>query len=1495
MKSLRKALFMSSAPDFLSLIESAGIDEFFPQKQPSSTAKTPSKRSSSKATPDFFSELPDVVGGGEPAQRPKQKPDFFAGMEPEPLKVSTTPYDAPDLTPEQLKGMSLEERQQYAKDLVTEREYRTSKGMTKGALSGLTFGLSEKIPGLAPEEGEYLASFGEFLGSALPISKLYNYLGKPLVSLAAKSPKYAQGLQSLARMTGFGLTGAAYEGGKDTIKTGEVPSAEELAMYGLQWAAFDGALQLAGKAVSFLPKLKTIAQANNVPERQVVNDIMDSLAERKINIEKDPEAAIAAAQDILENYPRKMESAREERIAGLKVKEVEAERKITEPIKEKAEKVTEQQKDVITGRKEEVSKAEQSFEKKQEILKTKSAEIDLEADAALEKIKEKEEALTSKFEEQKEREVEKLRTQSGKEVDAKSREIEKSITALERDIEKRKAKTQKELSIFENQIEKAQTKNEPTKRLEKLKSAIQSKADKTIEALQTAIDKQKGRLESFREKTTAGLEKKIEKTSGKKLPSSAMAPLEKEISTLDRVIASKKKVIADAEVQLTKEKSRKIEEMKRDAQVKLKALEGKKAQLERSQAERLKAQRAQAYAERHPTIEGTLNKIPPAAKVQAVVEPRIETTGKGAAERIEYAPTGINKIISKMNNFIQAAKTPGASLKRLGEATNEAVFNALAPLERVEGEIPLHEKVSTRIKLAQSAASEIDSVLEKGIFSNLTGNFEHGGLKQAYGDLTWKKLSKGLKEGEHSLQDLDTYRVSKAALKRQAEGKKTGVDTKKATQDIKRLKSKYEPIDKRIREFQKATLVTYGKDLLGTDLIAQWNKDYYAPLYRVMEEGKDSILAAGSLKPKQPFKKMVGSERKIIPPSESDTYNAAMLIRNARKNDAILQYRKLVLDGQLPGKIKSAKLEPMPTNIALDELGIDPEMRKLAEALYNQTRTNAFTPEKNILRGWKDGKPFTIEVPEEIYNVFSTLAPQDRGSIAKLFSATNRLFSRGISLEPRKFVSIMSRDALSSLIYSRTGSNPVSIAEALADIYGGKAVYKEFLSMGGDVYASRLAERIDRSKKIEDLITPGKKGILVPFEKIGDYFRKYSDTLGDISLAVPLAEYKRALAKYGNTAEGRIMAAMEARRVTYDPTRKGASKLVRELGNIIPFWNVSLQDMAMIGRNLNTPEAWAKGFAAISLPTLTLKMLNEGNPDYQELNPVDKAAFWHVYFGDKHLRIPIPWLQATVFKVGAETLFDTIQDMRGRGDGRAKEAWEGLYDNFTENVSGSLPPFATAYIEAATGKSPKSPLSAFLGIEGRAPDVVPRRLEGLPPKFQYTSKTSQLARWFGNYWNVSPVKVDRLIKGFGTNVAADVLALTDEIAYFTGMAEDKRPEQREANYLLFGHFLSTSPSRTKYAKEFYEYLNEASQNKKAQKLIREQGLEDSLEEIAYRNVPLGKFQREINKAFRDMRTVEDSDQYTPAEKKAELDRLQRFVNDKYKIAVDRVREAKAEK
>lgn len=179
----------------------------------------------------------------------------------------------------------------------------STKEFAKGTLSGATIGLSEKISGLKPEEG-IESSVGEFAGSVLPISRIYNVVGRPLATLASKSPYAKKSLQALASMTGFGLTGSAYESGKKVVKEEELPTPEEMLTWGAEWAAFDGALQALGAAGRFSKQLGQYAIRKKIPQKQALEDVLTQVKQKGIEIEKSPEQAVKSAEQILNEVPK---------------------------------------------------------------------------------------------------------------------------------------------------------------------------------------------------------------------------------------------------------------------------------------------------------------------------------------------------------------------------------------------------------------------------------------------------------------------------------------------------------------------------------------------------------------------------------------------------------------------------------------------------------------------------------------------------------------------------------------------------------------------------------------------------------------------------------------------------------------------------------------------------------------------------------------------------------------------------------------------------------------------------------------------------------------------------------------------------------------------------------------------------------------------------------------------------------------------------------------
>ncbi len=200
------------------------------------------------------------------------------------------------------------------------------------------------------------------------------------------------------------------------------------------------------------------------------------------------------------------------------------------------------------------------------------------------------------------------------------------------------------------------------------------------------------------------------------------------------------------------------------------------------------------------------------AKKEKVPEPIVETTGKDAYQQMEPEPTLMGKIKDTAKGVVEGAKDP----KQLRANINKGLHDALNPIRLHEKDIPVHERVTTKIHQAQRAASDINNILEQGVFDNILNQYTSRSLKSAYvenGEV-WKKLTKGLKDHEYSTEDINAYRGSKEALKRQRKGLKSGIDTQLAIQTVAKLKQKYGPIDQRIHEYQKGVANSYAQDTL---------------------------------------------------------------------------------------------------------------------------------------------------------------------------------------------------------------------------------------------------------------------------------------------------------------------------------------------------------------------------------------------------------------------------------------------------------------------------------------------------------------------------------------------------------------------------------------------------------------------------------------------------------------------------------------------------------
>jgi hypothetical protein len=176
--------------------------------------------------------------------------------------------------------MSMAEKIQYAKDLEKEQKYEFSKSFTKNLASGVSFGATERIDALKPEEGEDpIAGFaGQSVGASIPITGLGKVVGyglKGAEKAVQHGPKILEYLTRFAH--GFG-TGGLYESGKqgvnallgDDVDLGQIPKTATL------FGAGETIIQAFGDAGRRLLKMSPKHQAEILEKNIIPSDLPKS-------------------------------------------------------------------------------------------------------------------------------------------------------------------------------------------------------------------------------------------------------------------------------------------------------------------------------------------------------------------------------------------------------------------------------------------------------------------------------------------------------------------------------------------------------------------------------------------------------------------------------------------------------------------------------------------------------------------------------------------------------------------------------------------------------------------------------------------------------------------------------------------------------------------------------------------------------------------------------------------------------------------------------------------------------------------------------------------------------------------------------------------------------------------------------------------------------------------------------------------------------------------
>ncbi|MEA4947046.1 MAG: LPD38 domain-containing protein [Oscillospiraceae bacterium] len=666
-------------------------------------------------------------------------------------------------------------------------------------------------------------------------------------------------------------------------------------------------------------------------------------------------------------------------------------------------------------------------------------------------------------------------------------------------------------------------------------------------------------------------------------------------------------------------------------------------------------------------------------------------------------------------------------------------------------------------------------------YSLLTGDLTdiHG---QRVGDGLMEALKGINTTSDKEWRDFGDYLVARHGPERLAEGMRIYADDRKnSTQWMERLQAELEakyPAFKDAAEklytFQRSFLKTWGVDtgLVSQDSYDEWGErwKYYVPLNRDVGEKGRMGAKRGFANQNSTIKKARGSGLEILQPVENIINNMVKMVNAGTRNNVMRTITEHADETDGSGYW----LEPAPMPVqkkTFDATGLKKELKSAAESvgLSDMDEKSVFGIIDNlddilvqygrgktyndVVTVLVNGKPQYWKINDPmLLSSITNMSPSRIGAVGEAYGRVSRFMTGNIT-GANLVWSIFSnapRDLMTYFTYSQY-KKPLEMMAGIGSAYINKfkgsnadPLYKEYLAMGGghqSAYTAdkNLAKNIRKKmpqKKLEKIV-----GALNPLE--------YVDFISDMIELGPRYSYYRLLRNRGYSPED---AFFESTDITVNFRRGG--KLGREINKYVPFFNAGVQGLDKLARYLSAADApkgkRAKavrgrffGLLAASAILAAINMIinsgdDEAKGNYAQLSNYTKNTYWCIPLGSgKYFAIPKPRELAV--------LSSFLQAVIERYNNGNEHAFDEFYSYFADQCLPNL------ISDAAQGNI--SGVFGSLGIVGvgvymlsnkdfLGRPIVSESLSNLETKDQYTDKTSKMAYWIGQAFNVSPQMVD---------------------------------------------------------------------------------------------------------------------------------------------------------
>lgn len=337
--------------------------------------------------------------------------------------------------------------------------------------------------------------------------------------------------------------------------------------------------------------------------------------------------------------------------------------------------------------------------------------------------------------------------------------------------------------------------------------------------------------------------------------------------------------------------------------------------------------------------------------------------------------------------------------------------------------------------------------------------------------------------------------------------------------------------------------------------------------------------------------------------------------------------------------------------------------------------------------------------------------------------------------------------------------------------------------------------------------------------------------------------------------------------------RMGNSAALQEMFKIVPFMRTILNSgqtfaQTMDPRNPNFMKMMATALAGLTLPILYFYMRNRSDERYQRIPQEQRDQNLYIYNTDDTNEEPIKLRKMWQYGFVFQTLPERVVEFMAQKD---SVAFEKLFKSFEYEFS----PFTFLNFSSAI-EDGFHPDKIF---EGSRFHLIPEKQKRIDAGLKHTASTSEVAKKIGALSNVSPIYVDFIIGQTGGGLGKNVAQLMDEAAYFTRYAEDRRPESKHADNIMWGTFFGRGPTKSsEYLNRFYKLHDKMEMTKATIKQLEKEG--KSAEAVKYAEkhpfVETGWMRSKIGTYYKKIDEVMTRPARTEAEKKQkrmELDKL----------------------